>query len=312
MLTTPYDILGLYPVRKSRKQKQAFRSAVTRYAASLGYEAREERGSFGCVNLVLGDPDRASYLVTAHYDTCAWMPVPNFITPCSLLPYILYQTALCLAIALIPGVLCGILALVTGNHLLCQLLASLGAVAMLSLLLIGPANRHNANDNTSGVVTVLEIIKSLPEIQRNKVCFVLFDLEEAGILGSASYRKTHRQASNTQTIINLDCVGDGDELRFFPTKGMKKDIARMKALYNCCGYFGSKALLVADKGICFYPSDQMNFPYGVGVAALKKRKKLLYLDKIHTGKDVNLDQTNVNILRSAIISMICCGAVKKG
>lgn len=312
MLTTPLDILHQYPIRKTKKQKQAFRAAVSRYAASLGYEAREERGSFGCVNLVLGDPDKASFLVTAHYDTCAWMPVPNFITPCSLLPYILYQIALILTIILIPGILGGVVILATENDLLGRLLSSFGALALLAMLVIGPANRSNVNDNTSGVVTVLEIMKSLPVIQRNKVCFVLFDLEEAGLIGSASYRKTHRQASNTQTVINLDCVGDGDELRFFPTKGMKKDMGRMKALYGCCGYFGSKALLVADKGICFYPSDQMNFPYGVGVAALKKRKKLLYLDKIHTGKDVNLDQTNVNILRSAIISMICCGAVKKG
>lgn len=312
MLTTPYDILRLYPVRKTKKQKQAFRSAVTRYAASLGYEAREEQGSFGCVNLVLGDPDKASFLVTAHYDTCAWMPVPNFITPCSLLPYILYQIALILAIILIPGIFGGVVILATENDLLGRLLSSFGALMLLAMLVIGPANRSNANDNTSGVVTVLEIMKSLPVIQWNKVCFVLFDLEEAGLIGSASYRKIHRQASNTQTVINLDCVGDGDELRFFPTRGMKKDMGRMKALYGCCGYFGTKSLLVADKGICFYPSDQMNFPYGVGVAALKKRKKLLYLDKIHTAKDINLDQTNVNILRSAIISMICCSAVKKG
>ena len=53
--------------------------------------------------------------------------------------------------------------------------------AMLLLMMFGPANRHNSNDNTSGVITVLEIMSTLPENLRDKVCFVLFDLEEAGL-----------------------------------------------------------------------------------------------------------------------------------
>ena len=67
-----------------------------------------------------------------------------------------------------------------------------------------------------------------------------------------------------------------------------------------------------DKGFGFYPSDQMNFPYGVGVAALKRRKKILYLDRIHTSKDTVLDQTNVNILRAAITTLVTGTAAKKG
>ena len=31
---------------------------------------------------------------------------------------------------------------------------------MLLLMMVGPANKHNANDNTSGVVTVLETMRS--------------------------------------------------------------------------------------------------------------------------------------------------------
>ena len=33
-------------------------------------------------------------------------------------------------------------------------------------MLLGPANPNNANDNTSGVVTVLEIMRTLPENYR--------------------------------------------------------------------------------------------------------------------------------------------------
>ena len=56
----------------------------------------------------------------------------------------------------------------------------------------------------------------------------------------------------------------------------------------------------------------MNFPFAVGIAALKRGKIGLYLNKIHTRADTVLEETNVNILRAAIVSLICCGAVKKG
>ena len=175
---------------------------------------------------------------------------------------------------------------------------------LLLLLIAGPANRNNANDNTSGVVTLLEIARSLPENQRSEVCFVLFDLEEAGLIGSASYRKAHKKETDHQLIVNLDCVGDGDHILLFPTKKLKKDTKKLAPLYKCCGYFCAKSVLVRDKGASIYPSDQSNFPYGVGVAAFHKGKAGLYLSRIHTSKDTILEETNVNILRAAIVSMV--------
>ena len=312
VIGNPMDVLLQFPVRKTNKQKQAFREAVHAYASQLGYSCTVEPGIFGCQNLVIGDPDSASYLVTAHYDTCAAMPLPNFITPCNVAVYVLYQLALYAAIAIAAGIAGGMIALVFGNLELGKILASVFALALLLLLILGPANRNNANDNTSGVVTVLEIARSIPQNQRSKVCFVLFDLEEAGLIGSASYRKTHRKATDRQTVLNLDCVGDGDEILMFPTKHLKKNNQKLKPIYGCCGYFGKKSLLVWDKGPSIYPSDQMNFPYAVGIAALKRGKIGLYLNKIHTQADTVLEETNVNILRAAIVSLICCGAVKKG
>ena len=69
MLTRPMDILDAFPVRKSKRQKQEFRDAVQSYLAQLGYSANMEKGSFGCQNVVIGDPETAQYLITAHYDT---------------------------------------------------------------------------------------------------------------------------------------------------------------------------------------------------------------------------------------------------
>lgn len=310
MIETPMDVFRDFPVRKTKKQKQAFREAVQSYAEQLGYPCTVELGSLGSRNLVIGNPERADYLVTAHYDTCARLPIPNFLTPCNFWPFLLWQVVLVLLIlgvCILMGLGVGFL---TGSGAIGSWCGYLMIWVILALMLIGPANPSNANDNTSGVVTLLEIAKSMPGNQRKKVCFVLFDLEEAGLIGSASYRKAHKSQTDRQMVLNLDCVGDGDYLTLFPTKRLKKDRKRLKSLYKACGYFGKKSILVHEQGFSFYPSDQANFPYGVGICALNKRGKTLYLSRIHSKKDTILERTNVNLLRAALITYICRDAAQ--
>lgn len=329
MMQNPMEILQNFPIRNSRKQKQLFREAVTAYVKGLGYTVTVEAGLFGSHNLVIGDSEKADYLITAHYDTPAAMLIPNFITPKNPVTFVLYQLFLTAMLILPPFVislLVGLFVLFAGAACMpaeygteivvwVLMLWYFGFLVLFFLgvaaLYFGPANKHNANDNTSGVVTLLEIARSLQEDQRHKVCFVLFDLEEKGLLGSWSYRRNHKQATEHQLVINLDCVGDGDNLLIFPTKKLKIDRKALASFYHICGYWGKKSLLVHEKGFGYCPSDQKRFPYGVGIMALKEGKFGLYLGRIHTRKDTILEQTNVNILRAAIISYISCHAVNR-
>lgn len=309
-MNTPMDVVKGYPVRKSKKQKQAFRADVTQWLQGLGYSVREEEGSFHSRNLVIGDPQRARYLVTAHYDTCARLPFPNLITPCNFWTFLLYQIFICLMLmlpALAVGGLAGYLlhSFDIGYFLFVVLLW-----AAIVLMLIGPANSSNVNDNTSGVVTLLEIAKSIPELHRKNVCFVLFDLEEAGLIGSASYKKKHKREIPNRLVLNLDCVGEGDDIYFFPTAKLKKSKERLAPLQKLSGGYGKKSIAVRTKGFAIYPSDQANFPYGVGICALKRGWAGLYLSRIHTPRDTVLDETNVNILRAALTTLISGSAVQ--
>lgn len=304
-MNRPMDVLKDFPVRKSKKQKHQFREAIQPYAESLGYTFSIEKGSMGVHNVIIGDPEHADYLVTAHYDTCARLPFPNLITPCNFWLFIGWQLLLTI-ILLVPmfmiGVVVGVLAEDPG---LGVAVGYLMLIAELGLMLFGPANCQNANDNTSGVVGVLEIAESLPPDLRDRVCFVLFDLEEGGLLGSAAYRSKHKKATGRQLVINLDCVGDGDEILLFPTKKLKKHKERMEKLAAKCVADSNKCITLQDKGFSIYPSDQTNFPLGLGVAAFCRSKLAgLYLDKIHTGKDKNLDEKNIVMLRDTIISII--------
>lgn len=301
----PMDVLQEFPVRKSRKQKRAFREAVLVYARTLGYQAQVEKGSFGVQNVVIGNPETAKNLVTAHYDTCAWLPFPNLITPCSFGLFMAWQLLLVIILCVPVGILGGVVGGWLNDTLLAVDIAYLLLVLELILMLFGPANPTNANDNTSGVVSVLELASVLPEELREHVCFVLFDIEEGGLLGSAAYRSKHRKETNSQVVLNLDCVGEGDEILLFPTGKLRKNHAAMERIMALCTVCGSKSITLRNKGFAVYPSDQANFPLGIGIAAFCRSKWAgLYLGKIHTKRDINLDEKNVALLRDFLTSAI--------
>ena len=309
-MNTPMDILKSYPVRKSKKQKASFRADVIAWLEALGYCVAVEQGSFRSSNVVIGDPKTARYLVTAHYDTCARLPFPNLITPCNVWTFLLYQFFACLML-IIPSAAVGAAAgWLLRSFDLGYFLFMILLWASILLMMIGPANPSNVNDNTSGVVTLLEIAKSLPELHRKNVCFVLFDLEEAGLIGSASYRKKHKAEVSGQLVLNLDCVGEGDAICFFPGAKLRQDKRKLQALGRVAGTFGRKTIIIRTKGFSVYPSDQANFPYGVGICALKRGRAGLYLSRIHTPKDTILDETNVNLLRAALTTFITGSAVQ--
>lgn len=301
MIYEPMDILNAHPIRKTKEQKQSFRSDVLAYIRELGYDCHMEPCGADGQNIVFGSAETARYLVTAHYDTPASIGIPNTVAPCSLL-----RTGLTFFVTMFlsAGISMGSALLIKAGHILPGILLFLTIVAFLYLIRNGPANVSNANDNTSGIVTVLEIAKSLPDVHRNKVCFILFDLEEKGLKGSAAYRKAHKEQTETQLILNLDCVGDGDHILFLPNKKARKDAKLIARLKYLGGWFGKKQILTIDKGFCQYNSDHKSFPLAVAVGAFHKKKKTFILDKIHTKADTNLDQTNVNLIRAALISFI--------
>ena len=84
-------VFNKYQIRKNKKQKTEF----IRYLQAQIPQLQVEAGGFPkCRNLLLGNPDTAKIILGAHYDTCAVMPAPNFITPRNMLWYLVYQFGL--------------------------------------------------------------------------------------------------------------------------------------------------------------------------------------------------------------------------
>lgn len=303
MTTQSKRVLAEMQVRKTKKQKADFRRWLCGELEAAGYAPTVEKG-FAFRNVVVGDPDRARVLLTAHYDTQPVLPVPNFITPRNLLFYLLYQVAIVLPLLAAVALVEGLLFSFAPEAALWWLmpLTSVGICGFfIWWVMDGKANRHTANDNTSGVLTLIETALALPPEHRSRVCFVFFDNEEKGMFGSAAFAKKHKQVKKNTPVINFDCVGDGDSIQFFPKGKLKKDGAAMDRMEAAFLPSGGKEVQMV-RGFGFYPSDNANFKKGAGVCALKHRPVIgYYMDRIHTSKDTVLDQANIALLRDGAL-----------
>lgn len=305
MIQNPMDVLKLFPIRKSKQQKEAFADAVIEYAQEQGYTACVEEKKKDVRNIVIGDLSSAKYMITAHYDTPASIGLPNFIVPNNPVLFVGIQLLLvAFLVAFAVGV--GFLAYwICENDSISYLVGYFAYLILFLLMIKGPANRNNANDNTSGIVTLLEILSALPNDLRDSVCFVLFDMEEGGLIGSSIFRKTHKSVTESLVVLNLDCVGDGDIIQLTPVKKARKNPELLDSLAKVCGRVGNKELRLREKGFYGGSSDHKNFPLGVAIMSFHYKKGIgLYCGRIHTWRDTVLDKTNVDVLRDALISLI--------
>ena len=309
MTKTTETVFQKYEIRKTKKQKSAFIDYVKTVADENGYSFEVQHGFFGARNIVIGSPENAKVVYTAHYDTCAVLPFPNFITPKNFFIYLLYQIAILMPLFVFIGIYPWI------EQLLLQLLPFESSLSLLIGLLIydffligsciliiaGPANKHTANDNPSGVTTLLDIMTSMPEELHSEAAFIFFDLEESGMIGSFSFAKKHKNVMKHKLLINFDCVSDGDYILFAVRKTASRYIPLLKESFQ-------KDNRIAELDICtegvFYPSDQTQFYKGIGVAALKRTKKgLLYMDRIHTKRDTVYREENIRFLTEGAIRL---------
>ena len=302
MTETSKTILAEYQVRKSRKQKAAFRDWLCGQLEQAGYTPAVEKG-FAARNVVVGDPEQAQVFFTAHYDTQAVLPIPNFITPRNLFWYLLYQFVLMGGIFLMAG-------LAAGAALLLRLPVEIampifGVVSLICCwwIIDGPANQHTVNDNTSGVITLVETALALPEKDRSRVCFVFFDNEEKGMLGSSAFAGKHKPVKKKKLVVNFDCVSDGASIHFFPSRRLKKDKAKLAGLEKAFRSAGGRQVEIV-RGFGFYPSDNAAFKLGAGVCALRRSNVFgWYMSRIHTSRDTVMEEENIELLRDGCLRL---------
>lgn len=295
------DIQEKYQVRKTLSQKTAFIGYMQQAIPGLQVE---KLGLMGSRNLIYGDVSRAKVIFTAHYDTVSRSYLPNLVTPDR--QWLKFITLLLMLAPIIAAMIaCGVLLEHFGvpYKIKVGILLAIYWAGFLGMFFLGKPNPHTANDNTSGVLTLIRLIEEMPESLRDKAAFVFFDNEEYGCIGSGAFRRKHRSETTDKLVFNMDCVGDGNNILLIATKKAREQYE--SALRAAFLPDNGITPIITDAKKVRYASDQKHFPVSVAAAAMKRGKWLgLYLDRIHTVRDTVCNAENIDYLTAGSISML--------
>lgn len=295
-----------FNIRRKDEEKKAFREFLLDEAEKIGLSARvETTGDGNNENVIVGNPSRAKVVLTAHYDTPAASLFPNIMIPRNVPLFFAYQmlpVAFMLAVALSVSYLVGMVWLEDERVYMLTFLALY--YGLYFLMFRGFSNPKNYNDNTSGVATLLEIMRGQSAEEKGRVAFIFFDNEEKGKKGSKAYFKDHESVMKDKLIINFDCVGNGETVVFIA----KEEAEKTEEYERLKGCFAPKDGYTAE----FYPmrgsesnSDYKSFPLGIGCMACKRSKRgLLYTPAIHTAKDTVAKEENIEYIKSCALKFI--------
>lgn len=287
-------LLTVHPVRKSAGEKAEFRQWLLRELKRAGWKAHEETyGKFnGSVNVVAGDPERAEVFLCAHYDTGSRMLVPNFVSPTNVLAHVIYHVAAALALVAVAFLASLAVSFPMNQPGLMLPLFLILAVAELWVAAYGPANRSNANGNSSGVLALMAAAREAGFDKR--VCLVFLDNNERTLLGASAFKKKHAEQASKRLFLNLDCVGDGEDLLLIPSKYSRWDGDLLSALETAFRSGEEMRPRVLTKGLQFYPSDGRKFKFHVDLCACRYLAGLgYYIPHLRTKKDTVLEEGNV-------------------
>lgn len=306
-------ILSEYQVRKSNKEKTDFIAYLKNRLGERGYDAEKDivieeqgRGIFKSRNIVVGNPKTAEVLLTAHYDTCAVLPFPNLMSPTNQVLFIGYQILLAIMLFGLAGIPAFVLGFLFSASWLTVWAFEISLLLLLFQVMFGYRNKHTANDNTSGVITITKILEALPKEQRYKVCVVYFDNEEKGLFGSSFFYKKHKKSVQDKMIINMDCVGDGREILTMAKWAARKDKkypVLVESFKSCQGAFDG-AYLCKKMKFMMFASDQAHFSKGIGVCAVNKTPIGRLVARIHTPFDNRCREANIEYLVRALVNFI--------
>ena len=299
------EIDNRFPVRNSDEQKEAFRDYVLQETGSLGYFASVEMQ--GCTkpsqqrrNIVIGSPENARVVFTAHYDTPRRALFPNLMIPLNpVLKYVCAFVPVLAILAVAVGAAFGVRALtglqgVPGRLVTVAVYAAV-YIGLLLLLFRGPANQHNRNDNTSGTAAVLFLAEKLAGVPG--IAYILFDDEEKGKKGSKAYAVYRPEVKSGRLIVNMDCVGNGEQFIAGATETAMSDPA-FPALSAALEGIGA---IVCSSGKASMNSDHKSFDKSVGICACGHSKIIgWYTGRIHTANDTVASPENIEKLTDAL------------
>lgn len=297
--------LSLMQERMHRKSKKNFREYLKKQAEICGLEYQIPQSRF-VQNVVIGSLKNAKVILGAHYDTPPRMP-SFFMKSVLFLNVLLFLATaglLYLTFSFLPY------SLFTIPVLVLLFAYPLGIMAI--------ANKYNYNDNTSGVMTLLYLMRQL---KGKQIAFIFFDNEEKGLIGSLQFVVSMRNSRNlySKRVIILDCVGCGDTFGIMSynassfsnkIKGtVQPDDEELNQKYKITREIIDKYHFEIRKPSTFEMSDHFSFKNykHAGIMCYNRAGRKYAISNIHSHKDRTLDLMNIRVLAAALEKYIMQG-----
>lgn len=171
------------------------------------------------------------------------------------------------------------------------------------LMMFGAANKHNVNDNTSGIAALLETMQRLSPEAREKTAFILFDHQETGSRGAKSYGAQHVEVQTMKLLVDLNCVGDGDTFVISAPKMAqdKPEYAAVRESLEANAMASGVSTQFFGRAGVQGAGDYRRFVCGVGVSAYHHSAGVgLITGRIHTSRDTVCRQENLDYLAKSL------------
>ena len=295
-----------YPVRCSAKEKEQFRLWLMGALRELGYEpalqSKDSMLNFGgsMTNVIVGDPETAKLILVAHYDTGLKTLLPPLIMPTRPVTALLYLALTPILVLLGSFVLSFALTFPLHAPQWTLPIFLLLLVASLFYLRFGPAETHNLSDNTSGVAALLEVASGLSPRRRGEVAFAFLDAGIGGMGGAKSFRARY-PSSKSKLVVNINCVGKGDEVLILPGKAGRWNAPALDAFLDSFDCEGNKIVYLKTDGLVYYPSDNRAFRGAFTLCACEKIKGFGRI--ICPRRAEEIDEENITIIKNGLCKL---------
>lgn len=303
--------LDTYKTRFTRSKKDAFLEELKKDFNELGYEYSEIKGKKWLTkanDAVFGNLKGAKTVIVASYDTpekklmpkTAYYPFNGNKTMSKDFWYTFFPMILLYFV---------ILGLYVGMRRMDENSAFLGAVSMLIMLTLaficymfihGVGNKYNANRNTSGIICALEIAKELNKEQKKQVAFVFTDMNRKRYLGSEIFANILKKMNKSPLIIELDCIGDGDDFAIGYLSGSKK------AVLDIVSKKYRKDFMIREiKGNSLIQNSLAPYAKAIKISAgTFESKGELCVMNTGTGKDKTIKEENIQTVKEILLQYL--------
>ena len=296
------------PIRFGGRRKQRFLKELDPIFEEAGYPSHtlEKRGFRGKTrNQIYAFEKTAKLYIAVPYDTperlfwhkSEYYPLDgnrslNKNMLATYVPALLFYALILLFVMLVTPQVDDLILQVIAN------LAVLGATLLLMWLLFhGVANRHNANRNSSAVITAVDFMRTLDREQKRRIGFVFVDRCDRRCPGAELLASYFEKQKKNPDIIELNCIGTGDTVGI----GYRMHGKRLAALLNA-GKNGMKTRMSDMNGDRCLQTSMYYFEKGVMISCgTPDEKGGLLVSNTQNGKDRVMEERNLSTVKQLLM-----------